>query len=288
MALKPAGYVVRRAVYQLGAALALCAALATGSPAPATAEGWPANVRAVYDVNFNGFNVGTFEFESQAEQQSYTLIGNVRLSILLGAFTWDGFTRSFGLIVNQAPKPAAFAFDFKSNMKAGSTKIEFANGEVTEVMHLPAAPAKPDTIPVREQHLKGVLDPLSAIVAVSRGSSTNPCDRRVPVFDGKERFDLILSPKGETKITEQQPSGQPGMAHVCRVRYLPIAGHKIDSDTRYMAANDAIEVMLRPIPSANVFVPYQITIPTQAGVATIVSKRVDIVLNGKPQIALLH
>jgi hypothetical protein len=46
--------------------------------------------------------------------------------------------------------------------------------------------------------------------------------------------------------------------------------------------------MLRPIPSANVFVPYQITVPTMAGTATIISKRVDIILNGKPQIALLH
>ena len=34
------------------------------------AEAWPANVRAVYDINFNGFNVGSFEFQSQAEQQS--------------------------------------------------------------------------------------------------------------------------------------------------------------------------------------------------------------------------
>ena len=92
---------------------------------------------------------------------------------------------------------------------------------------------------------------------------------------------------GKVRLARTYPL-KPGMAHVCRVRYLPIAGHKVDSDTKYMAANDAIEVMLRPIPSANVFVPYQITIPTIAGVATIVSKRVDIVLNGKPQIALLH
>ena len=90
------------------------------------------------------------------------------------------------------------------------------------------------------------------------------------------------------QVTEQQPSGQPGMAHVCRVRYLPIAGHKVDSDTKFMAANDAIEVALRPVPSANVFVPYQITIPTMAGSATIVSKRVEIASPGKPQIALLH
>ena len=76
----------------------------------------------------------------------------------------------------------------------------------------------------------------------------------------------MFSRKGEMQVTEQQPSGQPGIAHVCRVRYLPIAGHKVDSDTKFMAANDAIEVALRPVPSANVFVPYQITIPTMAGI----------------------
>ena len=286
MALKSAWVVIMRAVAQVVAVLALVGLVTTARPA--SAETWPAVVRAVYDVNFNGFNVGTFEFESQAEQESYTLIGNAKLSILLGTFSWDGFTRSFGSIVDQSPKPAAFSFDFKSSAKSGSTRMEFADGGVSEIKNLPVTPNKGEVIPVREQHLKGVLDPLSAIMAMSRGTSANPCERRVPIFDGKERFDLVLSPKGETKITEQQPSGQPGMAHVCRVRYLPIAGHKVDSDTKYMAANDAIEVMLRPIPSANVFVPYQITIPTMAGTATIVSKRVDIILNGKPQIALLH
>ena len=86
----------------------------------------------------------------------------------------------------------------------------------------------------------------------------------------------------------QSPSGQPDVAYVCRVRYLPIAGHKIDSETKFMAANDAIEVALRPVPSANVFVPYQINIPTMAGSAVITSKRVEIITPGKPQIAMLY
>lgn len=269
----------------------LSASLAGIVAAPGTstaAETWPANVRAVYDINFNGFNVGSFEFQSQAEQQSYTLLGNARLSILLGAFTWDGETRSFGLIVNQAPKPAAFTFDFKSGLRAGSTKLGFSNGAVTNISHQPPDLPKPDTIPVREQHLKGVVDPLSAIMVLSRGSSANPCDRRIPIFDGKERFDLVFSHKGEMKVTEQAPSGQPGVAHVCRVKYLPIAGHKVDSETSFMAASNEIEVALRPVPSANVFIPYQVNIPTMAGSATIVSKRVEIESPGKPQIALLH
>ncbi len=264
------------------------AALAIGGSAPAHADGWPATVRALYDVNFNGFNIGTVEFQSEAEQQSYTLLTNTRLSILLGAFTFAGETRSFGLLVNQAPKPAAFTFDFKSNLRAGSTKVGFADGSVTNVMNLPPAPANANTIPLREQHLKGVLDPLSAVMVVSHGVGSNPCDRRVPIFDGKERFDLIFSYKGEMKVSEQQPSGQPDIAFVCRVRYLPIAGHKADPETKYMASNDSIEIALRPVPSANMLVPYQINIPTLAGYASIVSKRVEIATPGKAQIALTH
>ena len=268
--------------------VAALSALLPGTGATVAAETWPASVRALYEINFNGFNVGTFEFQSQTESQSYTLTANARLSILLGAFTWGGETRSFGMIVNQAPKPASFAFDFRSNLRAGSTRLGFSDGAVTDIANVPLVVTNLPTIPVREQHLKGVVDPLSAIMMISRNASADPCDRRIPIFDGRERFDLLFSRKGDMRVTEQAPSGQPGIAHVCGVRYLPIAGHKIDSETKFMAANDAIEVALRPVPSANVYVPYQITIPTMAGSTTIVSKRVEIVSPGKPQIAMLY
>jgi hypothetical protein len=270
------------------AGLASLAGLVAGSGVAVAAESWPANVRALYEINFNGFTVGSFEFQSQAESQSYTLTGNAHLSVLLGAFSWAGSTRSFGMIVNQAPKPASFSFDFKSNLRAGSTKIGFSDDAVTNIMNVPPMVTSAPIIPLREHHLKGVVDPLSAIMMLSRNTAADPCDRRIAIFDGKERFDLLFSRKGQMRVTEQAPSGQPGVAHVCRVRYLPIAGHKIDGDTKFMAANDAIEVALRPVPSANVFVPYQISIPTMAGSATIVSKRVEIVSPGKPQIAMLY
>src|SRR5262245_22748672 len=120
-------------------------------------QAWPSSVRALYEVNFNGFTVGTFEFLSQSEDQSYTLAGNAHLTLLLGAFTWVGETRTFGLIANQTPKPAAFTFEFRANSKAGSTKIDFANGAVFGVKHSPPATLKTDAVPLREQHLKGVL-----------------------------------------------------------------------------------------------------------------------------------
>lgn len=266
----------------------LAAFVAGGGAGPGWAAEWPAVVRASFDVNFNGFNVGTFDFEAHTEDQSYTLTGNAKLTLLLGAFIWIGETRSFGLISNHVPKPAAFAFDFKANSKIGSTKVDFDNGSVLEVVHIPKPTPKADIVPLREQHLKGVLDPLSAIMVVADYSNPDPCDRHLPIFDGKERFDLDMSYKGEVKVAEEEPSGQPAMAHVCRVKYKPIAGHKTDAENSYLATTDAIEVSLRPVPSANILVPYQITIPTIVGYATIVSKRVEIESPGLPQIALLH
>jgi hypothetical protein len=278
---------MKRVVPIVASLVALVAGI-VGGVAAARADGWPASVRALYDVNFNGFNVGSFDFQAQTEEQSYTLTGNAQLTLLLGAFTWIGETRAFGLFSDNVPRPAAFSFDFKANSKTGSTKMDFANGAVLAVRHLPPPTAKPDTVPLRDQHLRGVLDPLSAIMLVANYSNPDPCDRRLPVFDGKERFDLVLSYKGEMKVNEQQPSGQPAIAHVCRVKYQPIAGHKIYAENSYLATTDAIEVSLRPIPSANILVPYQITIPTLLGYATIVSKRVEIDSPGRPQIALLH
>src|SRR5262245_38552907 len=143
-----AAFAVRRVISSLVGISALLAAGIGSSGAATAAEPWPANLHAVYDINFNGFNVGTFDFQSQAESQSYTLTGNARLSVLLGAFKWDGETRSFGLLVKQEPKPASFTFDFKSTLRSGSTKMGFSDGAVTNVTHLPPAVTKSGTIPV--------------------------------------------------------------------------------------------------------------------------------------------
>jgi hypothetical protein len=109
----------------------------------------------------------------------------------------------------------------------------------------------------------------------------------LPVFDGKQRFDLVFTYLRQQAVAEARPSGQPGVAFVCRVRYVPIAGHKMNADTRHMATTDGIEVWLRPVPSAALFVPYQITIPTAAGTATLTSERVNIVTRSE-QIALVN
>jgi hypothetical protein len=250
----------------------------------------PAKVRALYDVNFNGINVGSFEFNSENDAQTYSLNAQSKISVLLGAFAWAGNTHASGKYTGDKPKPLGFTFDFTSNTKAGngSVKLGFGEDAVTSVVHVPPPKPKADIVPLQAQHLKNVVDPMSAVMLMSRGTTGNPCTRRLPIFDGKLRFDLMLSPRGEVQIKDQRPSNQPAMGYVCRVKYIPIAGHKQDEATNFMAKNDQIEIILRPIPSANIFIPYQITIPTIAGSATMVSRRVDIITAQRQQIALVN
>jgi hypothetical protein len=165
----------------------------------------------------------------------------------------------------------------------------FNQAGISSVALKPDKPPSPEAVPVTEQHLKGVLDPLSAVIALTRGMQ-NPCERKLAIFDGKQRFDLQLAFRREQKIVEKTPSGQPGVAYVCSVRYQPIAGHKPHKEdaTKELAASGNIEVALRPVPSANMMVPHNVKIPTNWGEASMNLQRVDIVTPGKGQIALVQ
>jgi hypothetical protein len=281
-----------------GVAVALLACWMAGFAAHAHAQdaiakpvaptgAWPSKVAAVYKISFNGFDIGEFKFNSEVTGDSYTLTGNAQLSALLGAFTWSGDTRSAGNVSGELPRPAGYTFDFRSNSKSGGVKMGFTNGAVSNIVMVPKSDGF-GTVPVRDFHLKGVLDPLTAVMALSRSQSNNPCGRKLAVFDGKHRFDLILSFRRQQRLAEARPSGQPGLVFVCSVRYIPVAGHKNNDETRAMAANGNIEISLRPVPSANLFVPYQISIPTPAGTAVLTARRIDIVTPNQRQIALVN
>jgi hypothetical protein len=252
------------------------------------AKAWPSRVAAVYKITFGGLDVGHFRFESSVHEQSYSLTGSAELNALVGIFNWQGITRSSGSVAAEQPKPAAYTFDFSSNSKNGSVKISFNDSGVSNVTSVPPHAPSRTSVPVREHHLKDVLDPLSAVMALTRARSANPCGRKISIFDGKQRFDLLFSFRRRERISETRRSGQPGIGYVCRVRYIPIAGHRDNDETRQMAGTTGIEVALRPVPSANILIPYQITIPTIAGSAVLTSERVDITIPGMRQIALVR
>ena len=55
-----------------------------------------------------------------------------------------------------------------------------------------------------KEQLEGVLDPMSGAFLSAHSDNPNGdlkvCDQTFPVFDGKQRFDLVLTPKRTVRV----------------------------------------------------------------------------------------
>ena len=256
------------------ASIAAAILLGIGSATAGDTAGFPARVDAVYHIAWNGMELGDFVFSSSVKNGEYTLRGNTKLSAVMGAFYWSGFTQSLGKVASGKPTPAAYAFSFEGSSKSGRIDMRFRKSAVTKVTSIPPIEPSPGRVPVTEAQLQGVLDPLSAVMAVTapiggKIAGVNPCKRTIPIFDGKQRFDLVFTHARNEKL-------QGADAYVCRVKYVPISGHKMNKETKYMASTDGIEIWLIPVQEAKIFVPYYVTLPTPVGAATITSAKVNI------------
>lgn len=274
-----------RTLLTTAALVAALPALAAEPPAAAPAkpkQNVPARVHATYHITWNGLDLGDFVWDSQIKDGEYKAVTSANISALFGAYTWVGTTRSAGAFLTGAPLPLTYKFQFKSTDKSGRLDMTFADGKVLTTKEVPADKGSSERIPIKPAHLESVVDPLSAILAMtSPGVGTiakvNPCNRRFGVFDGRQRFDLVMSPKGKTQL-----DGTSGAkwAYVCRIKYVPIAGHKWTTEVKYMAGTDDIEIWLAPVTFANAFVPVNVVIPTWAGSAQITSTKVQIEMPG--------
>ena len=245
-------------------------------------------VHAVYHITWNGLSLGDFTWDSDIKAGQYKAATSASVSALFGAYTWEGATRASGVYVTGQPHPAAYKFHFKATDKSGRVDMAFANDKIINISQDPPEKVSSERIPLKPAHLENVLDPLSAIVAMtSPGSGTvdtvNPCQRHLQVFDGQQRFDLILSFKRKTRVDNATGAKT---AFVCAIRYVPIAGMKMNTETKYMASADGIEVWLVPVAFANSFVPVNVVIPTWAGSAQITSSKVQIDMPGRGHIAM--
>lgn len=239
-------------------------------------EAWPVAVSAKYKLKFNGIGVGHIAFSSKAAGKSYALTSNGEVSLLFGAIKWTGASSVAGVIDAVEPAPMAYAFDWRRNKKGGAIKLAFAGRKAVDVVVEPPASAHHDTVPLTDKDKQGVVDPLSAIMALTSAAKGDPCDRRVKVFDGKQRFDIVLSPKRQTVIPAPKAGGASSVGYVCRAMYEPIAGHRANADQKAYAANRDAEVVMRKLPGSEAFIPHSVTVPTAWGTGTMVIDRVDV------------
>ncbi|RUO98658.1 DUF3108 domain-containing protein [Hyphomicrobium sp.] len=266
--------------------LAVVSATLPVQKAAAVDANWPTQVSALYRLSFNGFDVGTYRFDAHFTGSAYSAIGKTDISAFFGAFKWVGNFSGSGTLENSGVHPAAFDMSYKTKKKTTSVKIGFAGPTVSSVVLVPPKSPSPETIKLKPENLKNVFDPMAAMIAVSDASPENACNRTLPVFDGKARYDLHLTLKGRERISERHPSGQPKELLVCRVKYVPIAGHKPKDFTEPWIDYNNLEIALRAVPTAGIYVPYRVTVPSGVGSAVMTVDTINITGANNQQIAL--
>lgn len=265
---------------------ALAIALAGFHAQPALSGPQPVDLGASYTISFNGFNIGGMRLETHVGATEYRASSDVEISALLGAFRWKGVTRVEGAMAGGKLRPSGYAFDFESTANAGAVRIGFDKGAVVNLTNYPTPVDPPDFVPLTSSHVKAVLDPLSAVIAMTRPDRGQPCGRKVAIFDGRQRLDIRLAPARTETLDLGQ--GRSATGTVCSIRYTPVGGYRDNSETRSMAENEGIEVAFRSMGGTGVFAPYRITLPTMAGTISIDATRFDLAAPGGPEVALVE
>ena len=235
-------------------------------------------VDAVYQISWLGAHIGDFRIKSSITTRQYSLQASAELSVFFGTFSWQGATTSSGLMTANGPVPQNYTFKYATNEKRESVELRFQKRMVQDILVNPPQFPGARHVPITAAHLQNVVDPLSAIVLLSQArlNQGEACNKRLPIFDGKIRYDLILSPKGTRNVGT---SGKlRGTAYVCSVRFVPIAGHKMgkQGENDYASGNTGIEVWLVPVQEAGLIVPYYVHVPTPAGTASMVTAKFDV------------
>ncbi len=250
------------------AALGLTLALATGSAIAATeppAQSGKASPGfiAAYTIYIGGFMAAEGSIDAGIEEGAYLVRSNLGVAGMparLYNAQWD--MTSEGSLSGEKLKPARFAFRSDEKGKVKEREITYdASGVPTPVFD----PPEDDLADILPFERRNALDPVSALL-LPVASTGNPCDRRIPVFDGKRRYDLQLDYVRKDQVTTRD-NGYSGDAVVCSVKVMPRTGMKQGRFTAMLQQRDNTRIWLAAIDGEDIYIPVRIQVRTPIGAA---------------------
>jgi hypothetical protein len=245
----------------LAASLTILAAIG-----PARAQ----KLEARYVISMTGIRVGqsTWTVKMDAEHYSVSATGG-SVDIINVLVRGEGSAEAAGDIKNGRLVPTSFSSSLVEDGQKIDLKMTMEDGVVTAVKDN-GPPPDADRVPLTQAHAQGVIDPLSALLIPNEGNDTlaqESCNRTLAVFDGRRRYDLVLSFKRTEAL---RGNGYAGRALVCNVILHPIAGHRADSMImKYVAERRDMEIYFAPIVGTRFLAPLRLMVPTLIGTMAI-------------------
>lgn len=207
----------------LGLAIVLAAA---GPAAGQESRAWAPGERfeLVYDV-FAGGRIAEMTLDFGVAGDSYRIsTRQASAGVLRWLWPWQSVSDVRGRFVGQSLRPEAFRVNGQSRGKIRSVEMDYLDGELVRVEAVPTNQAD-DRDEVPPELRQGAVDPASAIMSVIRQINDGKgCDARTPVFDGRQRYDIVFADRGMGSVESDSASIFEGAARICEFHWVPIAG----------------------------------------------------------------
>jgi hypothetical protein len=258
----------RFAVQCAAKSLIVTALLLVHIVAPARAD----SLRAGYAIALAGLSVGEATLSLSSNAASYRASLVMRLSGIAGLLTGArGAAVSAGAIVGNRPTPISYAITVTNGHASRTVRMALRGNSVAAIEVKPPVDVVEDRVPVTAANMVGVVDPVGALVMPAprpdKPLDPSGCERKLAVYDGIARFDVLLS---FARTENLSFDGYSGPAITCAARYVPIAGHRTSlKSTTFMAENREMEVSLAPVAGTQLLVPLKISVRTLFGVLAI-------------------
>jgi hypothetical protein len=193
-------------------------------------------IELTFDVTA-GARVAQMTLAYSATGSGYEIESSQRSAgILDWFFPWRSTTAVAGRFDGPASVPTLYRSEgtFRGNPR--KVELFFEDGKVVRMETVPEnRDDERDEVPVEMR--AGALDPVSAILATIRqANETGSCAARVPVFDGRQRYDIVFEDMGPREVPRHHASTFHGMARACEFNWVPIAGRRRNPNVT--SAND--------------------------------------------------
>ncbi|GLS44607.1 DUF3108 domain-containing protein [Methylobacterium brachythecii] len=227
-----------------------------------------------YGLSFLGLTVGTSKLTAERNAEHYSLELDGGLAGMAGwFFQGGGKAGSSGRMSKSGTVPSSFKIDAHYSDYPVTVAVAFNDGTVKSAAVDPMPTPRPDRLPVAAGDKVGVTDPVGmlAIPAPSGPLEPSICDRRIPVYDGLTRVDIVLS-RGSVSTLTKGPYRGPVLE--CRARWVPVSGHRPKgSSVKRMQENDDMRIRLAPAPEVGLLLPLSISVGLTWGTAKIDATR---------------
>jgi hypothetical protein len=238
--------------------------------APAAAQG---KLDARYSASLGGIPIGRGAWVIDISENQYTAAASGMTTGLVRLFaSGQGTSASRGLVRSGTLYPSTYASNLVSDQKREDLRVVLQNGAVKDVSITPPILFHPDRIAVPDAHRRGVVDPMTAALIRVNGTgdplSSHACNRTIPIFDGRMRYDLKLGFKRFEMVRASR--GYDGPVAVCSVQFMPLSGYVPQRPSMiYLREVRDAEIWLAPIAGTRVLVPFKFILPTPYGVGVL-------------------